>query len=191
MIEQVLAGRYQILNPVNFSTASQLLQAQDLTLNRLVSVLRWPTDVDPQTIETFANLNEPGVIHVLDVFSCEQQYYVVSTEVKGEPLASYCRSGEFNPQIAANIVLSLALAVEVIHRKGWVVTAIKTRDIYLDEESNPTITYARLWRSDRDTDSIAAILQVLLEMLAFIDPSQLNEAGSKYLKSLADFAART
>jgi len=87
-----------------------------------------------------AQLRHPHIVHIHEVGLCHGQHYFAMEYVEGISLAQRLAQGPFQPEEAARLVLRVALAVEHLHRHGYIHRDLKPSNILLDREGGPYVT---------------------------------------------------
>ena len=137
----VLAGRYELLEPVGQGGMATVYRARRLPDGKVVAVkvLREPYSHDREFVERFqreaeaaASLDHPHVVAVLDSGEQAGVRFLVMEYVEGEDLKSLLRrSGPLSPEKAAPIAAAVCDALQYAHARGIVHRDVKPQNILL------------------------------------------------------------
>ncbi|GGT31800.1 serine/threonine-protein kinase [Streptomyces chromofuscus] len=139
----LIAGRYQLQDPIGRGAMGEVWRAYDETLGRPVAVkLLLPQDSDPTAASRFrleaqtaGRLHHPYVVGVLDFGSYEDRLFLVMELVDGDSLARVL--AETGPQPAervARIASQAAAGLAAAHQQGIVHRDIKPANLLLDAD---------------------------------------------------------
>ncbi len=146
----VLAGRYELLDPVGQGGMATVYRARRLSDGKLVAVkvLREPYSHDREFVERFqreassaAALSHPRVVPVLDSGEDGGVRFLVMEYVEGEDLKAYLRrSGPLPPSRAVSIAAAVCEALQYAHAQGIVHRDIKPQNILLTPAGEVKVT---------------------------------------------------
>ncbi|WP_171110657.1 MULTISPECIES: serine/threonine-protein kinase [Streptomyces] len=139
----LIAGRYQLQDPIGRGAMGEVWRAYDETLGRPVAVkLLLPQDSDPTAASRFrleaqtaGRLHHPYVVGVLDFGAQEDRLFLVMELVDGDSLARVL--AEAGPQPAervARIASQAAAGLAAAHQQGIVHRDIKPANLLLDAD---------------------------------------------------------
>jgi WD40 repeat protein len=117
-------------------------RARQLRLNRLVALKRLPGDTDRALgrsraeAEALARLQHPNIVQVHEVFEHDGSTYLALELVDGGPLAAHLGKPQ-NPRATAELIATLAEAVQHAHTHGVVHRDLKPDNILLHHEALP------------------------------------------------------
>ena len=136
-------GRFRILRQLGQGGYGLVYLAHDTELDRHVA-LKIPR---PEAIVTdelrarflregkaAALLSHPNIVPVFESGYIGSVCYIVSHYVEGVTLADWCRAGRFEPKCAAEIVATLAEAVQHAHSKGVIHRDLKPANILIQQQ---------------------------------------------------------
>ena len=163
-------GDYEVLDEIARGGMGVVFKARQVTLNRIVAIkmilsgqLASPADVERfhTEAEAAAKLDHPGIVPVYEVGLHEGQHYFSMGFVDGQSLSTRIANGPLPAREAAELVLTVAEAVQYAHEKGVVHRDLKPGNILLDLQGNPRITdfgLAKLTESHSDLTGTGQIL---------------------------------
>src|SRR5262245_38827310 len=120
-------GDYELLEEIARGGMGVVFKARQVKLNRIVAVkmilggqLAGPEDVERfhTEAEAAAQLDHPGIVPIYEVGQHEGQHYFSMGFVEGQSLAKKVAEGPLPPNEAAEIVKTVADAVQYAHDKG-------------------------------------------------------------------------
>src|SRR5947209_6875667 len=145
MSEELVAGRYRLLEPLGRGAMSAVWAADDLELARRVAVKTLAPSADRQRFErearAVAALSHPNIVAVYDYGDSEGRPFMVLECLAGGSLEERLSSDEPLPdaetrRIAADVAAGLAHA----HERGLVHRDLKPANIVFDGEGRAKIT---------------------------------------------------
>lgn len=139
---QIINGRYQLVEQLGSGGMAVVYKARDLMLDRLVGfkTLRPSYTDNPEFREKFreearrlANLKHPNIVIVHDVGQDANTYYIVMEFVDGLDLKKHIRSSAPLPlEVALSIAVQISMGVGYAHRTGLVHADIKPQNICME-----------------------------------------------------------
>jgi WD40 repeat protein len=140
---------YQILTELGRGGMGVVYQAHDLALNRMVALkmalagghagaaelARFRTEA-----EAIARLQHPHIVQIYEVGEHEGLPFLSLEYCPGGSLADQLDGTPLLPERAAQLVETLARAVEAAHQKGIVHRDLKPANVLLSEDSQPKLT---------------------------------------------------
>jgi eukaryotic-like serine/threonine-protein kinase len=147
----VLAGRYQLGDPIAVGGAGEVWQAVDVMLDRPVAVklLRAEYAQHPETLVRFrsearhaASLIHPGIAKIFDYHDggAEHVPFLVMELVEGPSLADVLTRGPLDPAEAMDVVAQAAAGLDAAHCSGLVHRDIKPANLLLTPDGVVKIT---------------------------------------------------
>jgi serine/threonine-protein kinase len=142
-------GDYELLQEVAHGGMGVVYKARQLSLNRLVAVkmilagelaTQEAHDRFHAEAEAAAALDHPNIVPVFEVGEYEGQHYFSMSYVDGQSLAARLADGPLPPREAAELVVTVAEAVEYAHQRGVIHRDIKPSNILIDCHGRPRVT---------------------------------------------------
>ncbi|MFJ4466365.1 serine/threonine-protein kinase [Streptomyces sp. NPDC089424] len=139
----LIAGRYQLQDPIGRGAMGEVWRAYDETLGRRVAVkLLLPQDSDPTAASRFrleaqtaGRLHHPYVVGVLDFGTYEDRLFLVMELVDGDSLAGLlAQSGPQPAARVAQMASQAAAGLAAAHQQGIVHRDIKPANLLLDAD---------------------------------------------------------
>ncbi|MFG3661643.1 serine/threonine-protein kinase [Streptomyces sp. NPDC047706] len=139
----LIAGRYQLQDPIGRGAMGEVWRAYDETLGRRVAVkLLLPQDSDPTAASRFrleaqtaGRLHHPYVVGVLDFGTFEDRLFLVMELVDGDSLAGVlAHAGPQPADRVARIAAQAAAGLAAAHQQGIVHRDIKPANLLLDAD---------------------------------------------------------
>jgi serine/threonine protein kinase/formylglycine-generating enzyme required for sulfatase activity len=142
-------GDYQLLGEIARGGMGVVYKARQGKLNRLVALkmIRAGELADAEHVRRFyaeaeaaAKLDHPGIVAIYEVGALNGQHFYSMAFVEGSSLNDRVKQdGPLSPRRAAELMRSVALAVQFAHDKGIVHRDIKPQNILLDEREQPRV----------------------------------------------------
>jgi hypothetical protein len=137
----LLAGRYQLLEPIGQGGMGTVYRARDVTLNRPVAVKVLPAGklADPDAVARFrreatalARLSHPNIVQAHDSGADGERHFLVMELVEGRSLAAVLAAeGKVAPTRAAGYAHQAARALHHAHRSGLIHRDVKPSNLLL------------------------------------------------------------
>ncbi|MGA2255237.1 MAG: bifunctional serine/threonine-protein kinase/formylglycine-generating enzyme family protein [Thermoguttaceae bacterium] len=163
-------GDYELLEEIAHGGMGVVYKARQRSLNRIVAVkmilagqLARKADHDRFHAEAQAAalLDHPNIVPIFEVGEHEGQHYFSMGYVDGQSLANRLAEGPLLPKEAAELVVTVAEAVEYAHRQGVIHRDIKPPNILIDSRGRPRITDFGLAKRVDSGSDLTATGQVL------------------------------
>jgi len=195
MTPTLLAGRYDLLEPIGSGGAAEVWKARDTELDVIRAVkilseraasrstLRRRLRAEAQVL---AQLDHPHVLRVLDIGMHDGRPFIVMELLEGGSVADRVRQqGPLPPDRAITVMLEVLSALAVAHGQGIVHRDIKPQNILLDAQGRAVVAdfgIALIEAGDRRTRT-----GVAMGSFAFMPPEQRVDA--KRVGATADLYA--
>ncbi len=144
MAEEVIAGRYRLLQPLGRGAMSAVWEADDTELGRRVAVKLLGPTADPQRFEREARaaaaLSHPNIVSVYDYGRDEGRPFMVLELLPGGSLEDRLRDGRpLADDETLAIALEIASGLAHAHERGLVHRDLKPANILFDGEGRAKI----------------------------------------------------
>ncbi len=142
-------GDYELLAEIARGGMGVVYKARQVSLDRIVAVKmilaeQFATQADLDRFyseaQAAAQLDHPNIVPVFEVGEYEGQHYFSMGYVDGRSLAARLAKGPLPPREAAELVATVAEAVEYGHRQGVIHRDIKPSNILIDSRGRPRVT---------------------------------------------------
>ncbi len=163
-------GDYELLEEIARGGMGVIYKARQISLNRIVAVKmilagRLATKADHDRFhceaQAAALLDHPNIVPVFEVGEYEGQHYFSMGYVAGQSLAARLAAGPLPPKEGAELVATVAEAVEYAHRQGVIHRDIKPSNILLDHKGRPRVSDFGLAKRVDGGSDLTATGQVL------------------------------
>ncbi len=179
-------GDYELLDEIARGGMGVVYRARQKSLNREVALkmilagnlasnedrVRFQTEA-----EAAARLDHPGIVPIYEVGSESgpdgQQHYYSMALVEGESLSDLIARGPLNPRDAAELMISIASAVQYAHEQGIIHRDLKPQNILLDSGGSPRITDFGLAKN-QDADSQLTATGQVMGTPSYMPPEQVS-----------------
>jgi WD40 repeat protein len=155
-------GDYELLAEVARGGAGVVYRARQVSLNRTVAVkvLLFGSFASEEFIRRFraeaeaaASLQHPSIVAIHEVGEQEGQHYFSMDYVAGQNLAERAQKVALPPELAADYLRTIAVAVHYAHQRGILHRDLKPSNILIDELDQPHVTdFGLAKRLDADSD---------------------------------------
>lgn len=181
MSEELVAGRYRLLEPLGRGAMSAVWEADDLELGRRVAVKTLSPSADRQRFErearAVAALSHANIVALYDYGESDGRPFMVLECLQGGSLEDRLGSGQPLPdaetrRIAADVAAGLAHA----HERGLVHRDLKPANILFDVEGRAKITDFGIARM-RGTGTLTEAGTVL-GTASYLSPEQATGAAA-------------
>ena len=163
-------GNFELLAEAGRGGMGVVYKARQKDLDRTVAMkmilssrLASPDDVRrfQQEARAVARLRHPNIVGVHEVGQVLGQHYFTMDYIAGRSLGKALEAGPFEPERAAQMLLTVARAVDYLHSQGIVHRDLKPSNILLDDRDQPFVTdfgLAKLFQDDGEKTQTGAIL---------------------------------
>ena len=156
---------YELLHELGRGGMGVVYKARQVRLNRLVALkmIRSGELAGTEEIQRFhseaeaaAQLDHPGIVPVFEVGEDNGQCFFSMGLVAGEGLDTRLKDGPLAPRDAAELMCSIARAVQYAHEQKIVHRDLKPANVLMDADGNPRITdFGLAKRVDADSGMTA------------------------------------
>ena len=142
-------GDYELLEEIARGGMGVVYKARQISLNRIVAVKmilagQLATKADHERFHAEAQaaalLDHPNIVPIFEVGEHEGQHYFSMGYVDGSSLSARLVEGPLTPKEAAELVATVAGAVEYAHRQGVIHRDLKPSNILIDSKGHPRVT---------------------------------------------------
>jgi serine/threonine protein kinase len=142
-------GDYALLEEIARGGMGVVYKATQSSLNRTVAVkmilagqLAGEAEVKRfhAEAEAAANLQHPNIVAIHEVGIHEGQHYFSMDFVDGRNLAAVIRGGTITARRAAELIKTMADAIQYAHQRGILHRDLKPQNVLIDERGEPRIT---------------------------------------------------
>lgn len=177
--DNIIAGKYRIVEEVGAGGMGVVYKAEDLKLKRSVALKFLPPHLmgSPELKERFlveaqaaAALNHPNICVVHEVGESEDRPYIAMEYVEGETLRDKVRKGPCEPGEAVDLIGQIAAGLGEAHGKGIIHRDIKSANIMVTPKGRAKVMdfgLAKLRGASSLTKS-----QTTLGTIAYMSPEQ-------------------
>ena len=173
-------GDYEIERELARGGMGVVFRARDTKLNRIVALkmikagaLAGEDEIRRFQVEAeaAARLDHPNIVPIFDVGEQGGQHYFSMGFVDGTGLDARLKNGPLSPRDAAEVIKTVATAVQYAHAKGIVHRDLKPANILIDENGSPRITDFGLAKQIESDSSVTATGQAI-GTPSFMPPEQ-------------------
>ena len=185
-------GDYELCGEIARGGMGVVYRARQVSVNRPVALkmILAGRFADSKAIRRFhteavsaANLDHPNIVPIYEVGEYDGQPYFSMKLVEGGGLHQSLPRFVDNHRAAAEVIATVARAVEYAHQRGILHRDLKPANILLDAEGRPHISDFGLARNLEQSDSITQT-GVIIGTPAYMSPEQAQ--GSKDLTTATD-----
>ncbi|MCY2968230.1 MAG: protein kinase, partial [Planctomycetota bacterium] len=182
-------GDYEVIGEIARGGMGVVYKARQVTLNRVVALkmllsgqLAGPDDIARFQTEAqaAAQLDHPGIVPVFEIGRHQSFHYIAMAYIDGRSLAAQVAQGPMQPRDAAELVKTIANAVQYAHERGVIHRDLKPANILIDSAGRPRVTDFGLAKLNQNSSDLTGTGQVL-GTPSYMPPEQ----ASGDLKSIA------
>jgi eukaryotic-like serine/threonine-protein kinase len=185
-VARIVAGRYQLEEPVATGGVAIVWRAHDVSLDRSVAVklLHPHLAGDQTTVERFrreaqtaARFTHPNAVTIYDTGQEDDLVYLVMEYIAGPSLRDLLRrTGPLDPQIVAALGEQVASALGQAHKGGFVHRDVKPGNILFTTEGVPKVTDFGIAKAVGHEQENLTTPGTIIGTAAYLAPEQLEGA---------------
>ncbi len=185
---------YKIIGKLGAGAMATVYKAKQVSLDRMVALKKLPEKFsqNPQFIERFfaegraaASLNHPNIVQAFDVGNEGDIYYFVMEYVDGRTVhEDIVEHKRFKEQLAVEIIIQVAEALEHAHEMGLIHRDVKPKNIMITKEGVVKLADMGLARAMSDVEAAEAEAGRAFGTPYYISPEQIR--GEKEIGPPAD-----
>lgn len=176
MADEVIAGRYRLIEPLGRGAMSSVWLAQDEELGRKVAVKMLGPTADRQRFareaRAAAALSHPNIAAVYDYGEAENRPYMVLEYLPNGSLEELLTNGRLPDEDTMRIATEIASGLAHAHERGLVHRDLKPANILFDGEGRPKIADFGIARMG--TDGTLTEAGTVLGTATYISPEQAS-----------------
>lgn len=174
-------GRYRIERELGSGGFGSVFLAHDPQLDRdvAIKVPRADFRLSQAALDRFARearsaaqLHHPGIVSIFNVERDEDRPLIVSEYVEGNPLNERLKDAQFTFVEIAQLISSLATAVDYAHSEGIVHRDIKPSNIMIATDGTPRLMDFGLAKRESDEDSLVTVGHHVHGTPVYMSPEQ-------------------
>jgi len=180
-------GEYEILEEIARGGMGVVFRARQQKLRRIVALKmilagRLADRLDVERFQREARaagrLKHPAIVPVHEIGEHEGRHYFTMDFVEGQSLGKVIHDETLSPRNAAQIVKTVAEAVQYAHREGIVHRDLKPANVLLDRDNHPHVTdfgLARMLASvDEESQAELTASGQILGTPSYMSPEQAS-----------------
>ncbi|MDP8948437.1 MAG: protein kinase, partial [Actinomycetota bacterium] len=183
MPRALIDGRYELRGPLGSGGMADVYLAHDSVLDRdlALKVLKEHYAQNQEFVERFirearsaAALSHPNIVSIFDRGASEDgTYYIAMEYLPGGTLKErILKGGALEPQMAVEVALQTALALQAAHKRGIIHRDIKPRNILISDSGEVKVTDFGIARAADATTTASSHLGEILGTAKYMSPEQ-------------------
>lgn len=186
-------GDYELLHEIARGGMGVVFKARQISLNRIVALktIRSGELAGEHEIQRFhaeseavAQLDHPNIVPIYEVGEAAGLHFFSMCFIEGRGLDARLKDGPLPPKEAAQLVHTIAEAIQYAHDKGIVHRDLKPANVLIDGDGTPRITDFGLAKNIAGDSGMTATGQVL-GTPSYMSPEQAT-GRTEEISSLAD-----
>lgn len=140
-------GKFELLAELGAGSFGHVFRARDLELDRIVAIkiqraggLASEEEANRflREARSAAQLEHPGIVSLHEIGQTEDGVcYLVTEFIEGQTLEAWMKSAPPSPRVAAELVASVAAALQYAHGHGVIHRDVKPSNILMDAQGQP------------------------------------------------------
>ena len=189
-------GEYELLEEIARGGMGVVYRARQTRLNRVVALKmilagQLASDADVRRFQTeaeaAAKLDHPGIVPIFEVGEHDGHHFYSMALVEGESLEDRLTRGPLAPRDAAELIRSMAAAVQHAHEKGVIHRDLKPANVLIDRDGQPRVTDFGLARQAATESGLTATGQVL-GTPGYMSPEQASGSSDRIAEATDVYA---
>ena len=189
-------GGYRIEGILGAGGVGAVYEARKLDSDRVVAlkVLQAAEGADDRTRERFrrealrqAAFDHPNVVPIYDAVDVDGNLLIAMQIVRGGTLKDLVREGKVDPQLAIQVLLGVAEALDAAHEEGMVHRDVKPQNVLVTESGHGYLSDLGLMRQTGEERLTEAGQYV--GSIDYMAPEQLNQDPATWLTDIYSFTA--
>jgi TolB-like protein/tetratricopeptide (TPR) repeat protein len=173
-------GNYELIAEIARGGQGVVYRARHKSLGRIVALKMiglgaWATEKNLKRFraeaEAAANLDHPQIVPIYEIGQVENQHYFTMKLIEGRSLKELVADGPLAPRTAAELVATLACAIQHAHQRGILHRDLKPGNILLDAHEVPYLTDFGLAKLIEEEGAITQTVD-LLGTPSYMSPEQ-------------------
>jgi Protein kinase domain len=154
-------GRYELIEEAGLGGMGVVWRARQMGLDRVVALkmIRGGVLADAEDLKRFqaeaqaaAQLHHPNIVAIHEIGEHEGQHYYSMDFIEGKNLADFCDGKPLPAKQAAELIATIADAVQFAHQHGILHRDLKPQNVMLDANGAPHLTdFGLAKRTDLDS----------------------------------------
>ena len=179
-------GDYELLNEIACGGMGLVFRARQVSLNRIVAVkmLKFGAFTRDEFVTRFqaeaasaATLHHPNIVAIYDCGECAGEHFYSMQFIEGKNLAEWIQGQPLEARRAAELILTVAGAVQHAHDRGIFHRDLKPSNILLDQKDRPHVSDFGLARRIDGNSSLTLTGQALGSPITWRRNRLLARAG--------------
>lgn len=174
-------GNFRLVSRLGAGGFGTVYKAKDLRLDRFVAIKvafrrAASSEEDKRVLHegrAAAGLDHPNIVSVFDVAELSGKHYIVTQYIEGITLSDRISSGKFDQREAAELISTVAGAIEYAHTRGIVHRDLKPGNILLDLDGLPYVSDFGIAKH-ADSEETISNASSIIGTPAYMSPEQAS-----------------